>query len=467
MEMSDKKKDKKTDYRFVVHQYTLDEVVGDKTYPQEVVGIGLYDPYKDCIYPLPITKFLEQFRNKNGSLSSQKNPAEAIKRFLNYCREYAMENDPDFLDIKEKGIKGLKLEHGSHYITWLSQKCRHENLSPDYVKGDIRYLNKFYFYLQSEGIIEKQFEREYKELVRRKPGGKGNEKIKVQVEIDIFSKDGLGTVYPPDRLKKKVQKLKDFGKDRYLLVKEFIDTADLVEPDIVVGLYLQFFGGLRRGEVVNLTRNALLETDDSYIVDVDDRRKILFPDKTDTKSEQVKNPRYQGVLWHKRMEYAISKHFERLNLLEKQGKLKIPQALLVNNRTMKPITGANYWEKFNRVREKYLDRLAESGRTEHYLFLKDKEWSTHLGRGCFTNFCLDTGMTIGEVAVARGDASPYSMLDYLEEKVAVQTLRDAMNHIETAFKHAEKNQDGLLKVQSKIDENRKERWGETYEPKYL
>ncbi|WP_052353834.1 hypothetical protein [Neobacillus jeddahensis] len=464
--MSDKKKDKKTDYRFVVHQYTLDEVVGDKTYPQEVVGIGLYDPYKDCIYPLPITKFLEQFRNKNGSLSSQKNPAEAIKRFLNYCREYAMENDPDFLDIKEKGIKGLRLQHGSHYITSLSQRCRFEELDPDYVRQDIRYLNKFYFYLQSEGIIVKQFDKEYKEVIRRKSGGRKKEKINVLTEIDIFSNEGLGTVYPPNRIGKKVQKLKDFGKDRYKLVLEFIDTAELVEPDIIIGLYLQFFGGLRRGEVVNLTRNALLQTDDGYIVDVDDRVNVLFPNKPDTKSEQVKNPRYQALIWNKRMEYAIRKHFEWLNVLEKQGKLKIPQALLVNSRTMKPITGANYWEKFNRVREKYLDRLSESGRTEHYLFLKGKEWSTHLGRGCFTNFCLDIGMTLGEVAVARGDASPYSMLDYLEEKVAVQTLRDAMNYIDKVFEQAEEKQDGLLKVHSKIDENRLERWSKTYETKY-
>ncbi|MBT2605583.1 hypothetical protein J7E55_21615 [Bacillus sp. ISL-53] len=464
--MKDEKKDKKLDYRFVVHQFTLDEVVGEKTYPLEAVGLGLYDPYKDIIYPLPITKFLEQFRNRNGSLSSQKNPAEAVKRFLNYCRKNAAENDPDFLDIKEKGIKGLKLEHGSHYITWLSQRCRYEDLSPDYVKDDIRYLNKFYYYLQSEGIIKKQFEREYKEIVKRQPGGKRNEKIKVHVEADIFARVGLGTVYPPNRLKKKEKKLKDFGKDRYQLVKEFIDTADLVEPDIVVGLYLQFFGGLRRGEIVNLTGDALLQTDDGYIVDVDDRRAILFPDKNDTKPEQVKNPRYQGLIWNKRMEYAIKRHLERLNVLEKQRKLKIPQALLVNSRTMKPITGANYWEKFNRVRDEYLKKLAESGRTEHYLFLKDKEWSTHIGRGCFTNFCLDFGMTLGEIAVARGDSNPMSMADYLEEKVAVQTLRDAANYIDQAFKDAELDQDGLRKVHSRIDENYKEVWRNKFESKY-
>lgn len=452
--------DKRKDYHFVVHQYILDEVVGDKSYKQEVVGLGLYDTIKDLIYPLPLTKFIEQFRNGSASLSSQKNPAESIKRFLNYCRENALENDTEFIDIRERGIKGLRLNHGSHYITSLSLRCRFEGLDPSYARQDIRYLNKFYYFLQSEGVIEKQFEPLYKERLIKKSGGRKNEKIKIYSEIDIFKKDGLDTVYPPHSGKKKeMSKLKDFGKDRYLLVKEFIDTAEAVESDIVIGLYFQFFGGVRRGETVNLTRDALLQTEDGYILDVDDRRELLFPDKKNTDLEQVKVPRYQGLLWHNQMDYAIRKHLEWLDTLRKQNKLIIPQALLINKRTMKPITGANYWEKFNRVKEVFLQKLSENGRIDHFIFLNSKEWSTHIGRGCFTNFCLDIGMNIGEVAVARGDSNPNSVMDYLEKKVAVQTLRDAMNHITKAFEIVQSAQDGKYKVNSIIEGNYIEKWG--------
>ena len=74
------------DYYFVVRQYDIEEGFGENVYRKEVLGIGLYDSKLDIVYPLPITKFLESYRKKSGSLSSQRNPAEAVKRFLNYCR---------------------------------------------------------------------------------------------------------------------------------------------------------------------------------------------------------------------------------------------------------------------------------------------------------------------------------------------------------------------------------------------
>lgn len=447
------------DYYFVVRQYNLDEVVNGKVYQQEVCGIGLYDPKKDIIYPLPITKFLMSFRNRNGSLSSQKNAAETVKRFLNYCRENARNNNINFEDIKKVGLQGLKLEHGSHYITYLSQRSRHEGLSPDYVRSEIQYLNQFYYYLQEEKIIEKQFEIVYREKEINVRGIKKKEKV--YTVIDIFKKSSLQTVYPPPKAKKGINKLKDFGKDRYILVKEFIDTAEIIAPDIVIGLYFQFFGGLRRGEVVNLIRDALMETDDGYVLDIEDRREDLFPNKKNTEKEQVKVPRYQGLLWHKQMSYAIEKHIKWLNSLKKKGVLINPNALLVNANTMKPITGANYEDKFNKVKETYLKKLSEEGRLEHFLFLNVKPWSTHIGRGCFTNFCLDIGMEIGEVAVARSDSNINSVLDYIEEKVAVQTLRDAMNHISKAYEELEDKS----KIASSIQPEKREKWNNEYERK--
>jgi len=381
-------------------------------------------------------------------MSLQKNAAECVKRFLNYCRTQALLNNPIFFSLKYEGLKALKLAHGSDYITHLSKKNLIEGLSAGYVKQDIRYLNKFYQYLAKENIIEPTFKQDtYKKQTIRKNGEQ--KMVEVYYELDIFADDSLGTIYPSNKKKKSVTNLKDFGKDRYLLVKEFIATAEAVAPDIVIGLYFQFFGGLRQGEVVNLTRDSILEMDESYVLDVEDKRGILFPGKKDTKLEQVKVRRYQGLMMHRPLEYAIEKQLEWLDTV--RDKTDFPSALLLNKRTMRPITGSTYITKFNKVKAAYLEKLSKQGRIEHFNFLNAKDWSTHICRGCFTNFCLDIGMEIGEVAVARGDSNVNSVIDYLEEKVAVQTLREAMIHITKAFEY-NSSEDG--KISSSINQKK-------------
>ena len=112
-------------YKFVVVEYPLIDKVGGKTYTDKYAGLGIRDEDNGIIYPLPITKFLEEgYRNQR--ISTQKNAAEAIKRFLNYCREAIIESefDQDFQDfsiLKEQGLQGLKLVHGSFYITHLQE----------------------------------------------------------------------------------------------------------------------------------------------------------------------------------------------------------------------------------------------------------------------------------------------------------------------------------------------------------
>src|SRR5699024_12338590 len=45
-----------------------------------------------------------------------------------------------FIHLKTEGIKGLKLIHGSTYITSLSLKARNEELSANYVNDQMNYL---------------------------------------------------------------------------------------------------------------------------------------------------------------------------------------------------------------------------------------------------------------------------------------------------------------------------------------
>ncbi len=98
----------------------------------------------------------------------------------------------------------------------------------------------------------------------------------------VFRDPSLGTRFPSrDTSKRKVAKLKDFGEDRNQLTIHFIRTAMDIAEDIALGLCFQFYGGLRRGEVVNVSRGDLIVSEgESMEVQIrDNRRKFFFSSK--------------------------------------------------------------------------------------------------------------------------------------------------------------------------------------------
>lgn len=411
-------------YVFVVREYTKLTSIGGQSYIQECVGIAIRDRNKGIDYPSPLTNFIKStYRRKSTSVSNQRNPAYEVCKFLNYCVDKIKEEDFNFIELRDKGIFGLQRNHASIYISDLSIRSRTGELDVNYVKQIIRYLNQFYLWMQEENLL-----RENVTFFFQQVHGK------TVLKGDIFDDIRLGTIYPPNKKKRKT-KLVDFGKHRYELVEVFLDIAENFYPDIYVGICLQFFGGLRKGEVINLTRDSLIKKDDGFLVNVDDRRHILFPDKKNIDAEQAKVPRMQALLWNNRLKYAIEEHFNKLDAWKVDGKITNYEALLVNSNTGKPVTGKVYWEQFNKVKEMFFTRLSDEGKTKQFNFVTSLPWSTHLARGVFTNFCFDIGMSLSEVAIARGDSSLSSVLDYVEELAAYESMTEAMNNIRKAFNH--------------------------------
>ena len=81
-------------------------------------------------------------------MSSQRNAAYELIKFLNYTNKQIRDKATEFINLKEEGLFGLKLIHGSQYISYLSLKARNEELSSDYIYKKIEsYLIKFYQWL--------------------------------------------------------------------------------------------------------------------------------------------------------------------------------------------------------------------------------------------------------------------------------------------------------------------------------
>ncbi|HFK1463302.1 hypothetical protein OCD79_00190 [Bacillus wiedmannii] len=410
-------------FKFIVKEYTSIYYTDGRTFNRRVVGIGILDEETSITFPSPLTNYVRSsYSGKSQSLSSQRNAAYELTKFLNYLREQITNNDTDYKDLVTKGLFGLNLTHGSRYISFLSLQERDGKISGDYIYRIESYLIKFYTWLKENQIIHVNLNEGWN---------------------SPFYDLELGTIYP-GRDEKISNKLVDFGDNRYDLVLRFIKIAQDVASDIALGICFQFFGGIRVGEVVNITKDAIdspyywNEKDlgnEKFIIKIRDRHEQLFSNKKNLQHEQVKCPRNQALLVNPVLSSVYKNHKELLNKMLKQGITTNNKALFISPKTGNPITGKAYKDRFQKIKKEFLKQLSEECKTEDYLFLTDKDWSTHIGRGVFTNFLLQIGATIPEIAIARGDKNINSALAYVEEKNALKLTTEAINNIRKAYEN--------------------------------
>src|SRR5699024_9822125 len=147
-----------------------------------------------------------------------------------------------------------------------------------------------------------------------------------------------------------------------------------------------------------------------------------------------KNPRNQTLLINDMILSIYRQHIEWLN---QNNKIKNANALFISEHTGDPITGKQYYTKFMKVKEELLKQLSHEENVEDYLLLSEHDLSIHLGRGVFTNFLLDIGLNLTQIAIARGDSNINSALAYVDEKTALHNMNPAINYIREAYRNHE------------------------------
>lgn len=415
--------------KFVVREYKIEEFIEEKAISIATIGIGVVNKDTGNIYPSPLTNFIKStYRRKGKSLSSQRNAAYAITRFLNYIEKQIQEENEYFSSLKTKGLLGLELIHGSKYITHLSLQVRIEKLSANYVQNQMRYIIYFYDWLKDQKIIEGNFELTYKEVLSKHKG--------LSISSNPFDDIELGTIIV-GKNERVPTTLVDFGSNRYPLTLKFINTARIIAPEIALGICYQFFGGLRRSEVINITKHSVKQTGKITILEIRDNQKNLFPHIKNTSHLQVKNPRNQAIMANDLTDSIYADHLTWLEKLESKGKIKNNQALFISTTTGNPMTGKQYYNKFTKVKTKFLKQLSDEENVDDYLLLAQNDWSTHIGRGVFTNFLLDIGLNPTQIAIARGDRNINSASAYVDEKTAIESMNHAVNNIKQAFQKKE------------------------------
>ncbi|MDZ3952280.1 site-specific integrase [Bacillus thuringiensis] len=198
-------------------------------------------------------------------------------------------------------------------------------------------------------------------------------------------------------------------------ILRFLELAFHVANPIALGIYMQIFGGLRIGEVVNLTY-ADIKTigpfgQDGLLLHVQHHQ-----NRTDIKdragTNYVKKEREQLVLGFRNWLQELYKSHQTTYKSNSQH-----NAVFINKHG-KPMTGTSYRYYFQKTKDAFLTYLQQSENAHDQIAsisLRHTSWSSHIGRGIFTNLIAENAKQPQDIMLLRGDDHLLSSLTYMAQ----------------------------------------------------
>lgn len=414
--------------RYKVKEKEISEVVGNSLEKKKIAVI--YEEYINdngvsIEIPSSLNRYLRKW--KEVSINNAKNIADTLCPFLNYVKMQVIEDDDENFNIlKEKGLYGLNFYHAASYIQHcISVKKNKLSTVEQYT---IRILD-FYDYLVDLDVLDKK-QVKFKYITRTING------VPRKFRKNPLKEEPYYVAYP-SKENAQLRKIVNMEEHLWLL---FLDISEKYAPDITFGIALQMFGGLRRGEIVNLIISDIktTSTKDKSKMDVfiRDRIEELFKDRTDIELAKcsVKKPRNQTVFnFNSKLYKYYENHLINRNKLLSENK-RITPALFVDKEGQ-AMSGVRYEQRWGKVKKEFLKAL-ELDSYSSYIGLSKFIWGTHIGRGIFTNLCLTYGLAKDSRTLAnlRGDKYLYSSQPYIDEfkkaKIITQTLNIMAEDVE-------------------------------------
>ena len=425
----------------MIRYKTRTDVIKDfskyNTFEKKEVFIVREDINTGVWIPSQLSEFLRVYCS-NDAPSTKDLKGRTICNFINFWLDKVDEDeDPDVKILKEKGLYGLKLVHAAKYLNYISGSIENQN-SYATVKKKESIIIDFYYYLQNKGVTKGKDAKIETKISRRKLANGKESKKGDLIKISPFNEKGsnLYVMFPPKNptaesgYKRRKPKLPDMKVKIFSLFLEYVQEE---ASHIAFQVYLQCMGGLRCGEVVNLTvEDITIEREKKRIfLNIQDRQVELFGKKNKSLNSEVKFERENQVVFdfnNKLMDVA-DKH---LQTLAKNTKVKCTEK---NNRPLfvneygKPMTGDVYRKLFNEMRDKFIDWL-EDFKPSAAKELKQHEWSTHIGSLLFTYYIIKMGIadnSLGEpdakiLAALRGDTNINSAMAYISKKAILEAV---------------------------------------------
>ncbi|WP_237166300.1 hypothetical protein [Paenibacillus polymyxa] len=364
-------------YKFVIVPIWINRGNKETTKKQHCM-IGLKNIVQEKQIIHPITEFIVE--NWLGrSYNTQRKHANNLVYFLNYIIS-------NMNTLRIVHYRDLSLEHGTLFLNWLSQN----NKKRETVISYERTLTHFFLWLSKKGVLNIQQDKF----------------IKVEGPYGAYYKSPFGHVSYPQR--------QPINTEHMLPIKYIpllLEIAILSAKPIALGIYMQIFGGLRVGELMNSRRASTLRNFKNGNLLVKLESANLRSDLKNTSgSNYTKKNRTQIVLQvHDWGNTLFLNHIKFYKDTDGSGALFV-------NRDGRAMTAESYRQYFTKVKKTMVDFLQAHGSPQDKIVayhLNSSSWSTHIGRGTFTNILADEVDNAFDLAFMRGDSNLLSSLAYM------------------------------------------------------
>lgn len=337
--------------------------------------IGLKETELDIHVIHPISQFvLDNWKNKQ--YNTQRKHANNVVQYLNYLVDNKRK-------LKISSLQDLNISHGTAYLNNLAFK----GVNKSTVKDAERTLTQFYYWMAKIDVI---------------PLIPENILEKKVTQLGTYFESPFNPLYPS----KSIKRIEHTLPISYIPL--LLEVAIAVAKPIALGLYFQLFGGLRVSEVINLKRTQVARRmqEGDFILELKNQN---F--RTDLKEHSsVKKERTQRVL--EINDWGHNLYKDHVNLYKSKNK---SNALFVN-RDGNALSQRSYRQYFQKVKLNFIALLENHGDNEQKILakhLKYMKWSTHIGRGTFTNMIAEDAENPYEISHLRGDSNINSALTYM------------------------------------------------------
>lgn len=391
---------------------------------QEIVVKREGSNYLDPI----ITNFI-RVRYPTASLNTQMKVASNICVFHNYCLYQVENSNTEFISLREDGAFGLKIKHGIIFLTEQYNRFKNGEINANRVNEFQDYLLIFFQYLKENHISSESF------VIYE------NDKL---VNNPFKSLTENSAPIPKREIRQKaVRDLADEYEKRVSHINLLINLAKVHYQDIAFALCIMFYGGLRIGEVLNLTKYSLKKPEyannndfgeEGFVFTIEDNQDLLFPKSKSQRYNQVKKDGKHSQKLELVQNQIISDtyrfHKQHLKSLEKRKKIKNHHALFVSSVRGSSLAVPTARKQFENLMKIYIDFLVDTNDKEALDNLIDVntgefDVTPHLCRAVFTNLAIDLGYTKEQVQVRRRDNNEKSQETYWDRRV-VKKHREAI-----------------------------------------
>lgn len=381
------------------------ETKDNKSIKKQTMAIGLRDKNTGLHIIHPISTFILNWRWKDKKFNTKRKHANNIVKFLNYL----LKNKK----LTIKSLTELDITIGNAYLNSLTNDHRKR----DTITDAGRTLTSFYVWLSQNECLP-MVDNNYIESRKKK---------------NLHN----GSTYYESLFNPTLPQYTSSNRKHLLPIKYIpllLEISILFAHPITIGLYLQIFGGLRAGEVVNLKRTQFKKklNGANFLLNIKEQG-FRTDIKDSSGSNFVKKIRKQQILQIKDWGNILFKdHVE----FYKDKDINGTGALFIN-RDGKPMSGKSYSQYFYKVKDRFIKHLTDYGTIEDKIVATDlrlADWGTHIGRGTFTNLIAEEIENPAELMFLRGDSDLLSCLPYLAKTERVRKkVEEKVNHMHTDY----------------------------------